>query len=215
MDPLKFAWTRFTSNPAFYLAFGGITLIAFPLASQMTSAMVVFFFTTIGDSVESGDAFSLLGQFLGSLLSILIGCLSAPFYATFFVGMKTEQDGANCPVSRLFDIVAYFLDALLICVLTGLLVFIGFLFCILPGIVLAPLIPISYIYQARGASGLTAIGKAFKLVQAQPSVLLHSLGYMVLGILGVLLCCVGQVATLPIAYAAIYKAVCDADLAMA
>jgi hypothetical protein len=58
---------------------------------------------------------------------------------------------------------------------------------------------------------MEAIGKAFNLMKDQPSIIFYSLVYMFLGCLGTLLCFVGQIATYPIAYAAIFKAVGDQD----
>jgi hypothetical protein len=210
--PLKFAWTRFKTNPSFYVTFGAITLLVIPIASQLASFIVEAAFAAIGSAGGSyAEIFSLIGQIIGGFLALIISLLSAPFYPAFFSGMQTEAAGENCQVSKLFNVGSHFLGSLLIMVVCGLVVGIGFIFCIIPGIILLPLIPISFIYQARGIAAMAAIGKAFNLLKSQPSIILYSLGYMSLGLLGILLCCVGQIATYPIAYAAIFKAVGDQD----
>lgn len=210
--PLKFAWTRFTKNPAFYVTFGAITLLVIPIASQLASLIVEAVFAAIGSAGGSyAEVVSLIGQLIGAILFVLISLFAAPFYPAFFSGMQVEASGENCPVSKLFKVGSQFLGSLLIMVACGLIISIGFIFCILPGIILFPLLPISYIYQARGVDAMAAIGKAFNLMKARPLIILHSLGYMSLGFLGILLCCVGQIATFPIAYAAIFKAVGEQD----
>ena len=71
--------------------------------------------------------------------------------------------------------------------------------------------PISLIYNGRGSGAMESISKAFTLMKENPLIIMQSIGYMIIGALGMLLCCVGQIATYPIAYAAIYKAVLDQE----
>ena len=210
--PLKFAWTRFQKNPFFYITFGLITLLVIPLASQLASLIIQAVFGAIG-STGGADAefFSLIGQIIGGGVAIVISFFSAPFFPAFFSGMQTEAAGENCQVSGLFNLGSHFLGSLLIMIICGFVVGVGFILCILPGIILLPLIPISYIYQARGIAAMEAIGKAFNLMKSQPAIIFYSLGYIFLGLLGIFVCCVGQIATYPIAYAAIFKAVGDQD----
>lgn len=210
--PLKFAWTRFQKNPFFYMAFGAITFLVIPVASQLVSLIIQAVFGAIGSAGGSdAELFSLFGQIIGGGAAVIISFLSAPFFPAFFSGMQTEATGENCQVYGLFKLGSHFLGSLLIITVCGFLVGIGFILCIILGIILLPLIPISYVYQARGIAAMEAIGKAFNLMKAQPSIIFYSLVYMFLGSLGTLLCCVGQIATYPIAYAAIFKAVGDQD----
>jgi hypothetical protein len=211
-SPLKYAWVRFKLNPGFYLVFGAITLVAFPLLGQIASGISNFIFAAVAQS-GGGDpeVFMLFGQILGIILASIIGLFSAPFYASFFSGMMFETAGQKCPVSKIFAVGQHFLSSMVVLALTTLIVTFGFVFCIIPGIILIPLIPISFIYLSRGSGAMESISKAFALMKAKPLIILNSIGYIIIGVLGVLFCCVGQIATYPIAYAAIYRAVLDQE----
>ena len=211
-SPLKYAWARFKLNPGFYLVFGAITLVAFPLLGQIASGISNLIFAAIAQSAGGNpEGFMLFGQILGIILASIIGLFSAPFYASFFSGMMFETADHKCPVSKIFSVGQHFLSSMVVLALTSLIVTLGFVFCIIPGIVLIPLIPISLIYLSRGSSAMESISKAFALMKAKPLIILNSIGYIIIGVLGLLLCCVGQVATYPIAYAAIYRAVLDQE----
>jgi hypothetical protein len=211
-SPLKYAWARFKLNPGFYLVFGAITLLIFPIFGQIASGISNFIFAAVAQS-GGGDpeVFMVFGQILGIILASIIGLFSAPFYATFFSGMSLETGDQKCAISKIFSVGQHFLSSMVVLALTTLAVTLGFIFCIIPGIILLPLIPISFVYLSRGSGSIEAISKAFSLMKSKPSIVLNSIGYLLVGILGVLLCCIGQVATYPIAYAAIYKAVLDQE----
>ena len=205
-----FPFDRLRSAFALYATFGALTILAPALVSQIIAAIVGFtvaFFlaATATASGISTDAVPLIAKITGALLGSLAYIPTLPFYPAFFRCLDTEAQGSTATIDQLFAWRGLVGPSIATGFLIWAVVMVGFLFCIVPGILMIPLSAMPYYYVARGDSGMTAISKFFSALASQPMVILYSWGMFVpLVLLGYMCCCVGILVTLPMFFAGTY-----------
>lgn len=137
---------------------------------------------------------------LTAVNSMTFGILIGPLLVGYFRMVKMDAAGGKAQIGDLFkgfDDLSAALVAGLIAIMT---IGIGSIFCVIPGLVAAPLLPLSLYLVAEGEKdGVNAIKRAW---HAMSKNLVESVVYMlILGIImfiGVLLCCVGLFVTVPL-----------------
>jgi uncharacterized membrane protein len=147
---------------------------------------------------------SVLVAFIGN---IFFGLLAGPMIVGYMRMLETEDRGGTPRVSEIFSGFDNFAPALIVAVLGGVMVFIGLLFCIVPGLLLASLVPLALYLVAQGESdGISALKSAWNTLK--PNLLPALLCFVLLAVLGGLGSVVfgfGVIFTLPIFYIGLYK----------
>lgn len=138
---------------------------------------------------------------IGVCGSISMGILSGPMMVGYTRMLMREAEGQRISAGDVFKGFDDFVPGLVAALLSSLIISVGYTFLVIPGILLAPLLPYTIYFVAAGEKdGIEALKRAFQVLQAQlvPGALcVFVLG--IVGALGVLGCCVGLLATMPIA----------------
>lgn len=141
-----------------------------------------------------------------AISSVAFGLLAGPMLVGYMRMLKAEDEGRTISIADVFKGFDDFVPSLLAVLLTSITVSIGFMLCVLPGLLLMAMLPMAaYLVACGEKDGIAAIKRAWELVKA--NLLGAFLCMLVLGIignLGVLLCGVGVVITLPIAFIGTY-----------
>jgi uncharacterized membrane protein len=132
----------------------------------------------------------------GMTFGILIG----PLMVGYFRMVKIDISGGKAQIGDLFKGFEDLSAGLVAGLISLLAIGIGTMFCVLPGLVAAPLLPVSLYLVAEGEKdGVNAIKRAWHAVSKN---LVESVLYMlILGLIafvGFFLCCVGMFITVPI-----------------
>lgn len=134
------------------------------------------------------------------------GLLTGPMMVGYMRMIKAQEDGAAVGIGDLFKGFDDFVPALLAVLVGSIIVSIGFMLCILPGMLVMAIIPTAAFLVATGEKdGIAALKRAWEAVKA--NLLGAFLCMLVLGIignLGMILCFIGVVITLPIALIGMY-----------
>lgn len=146
---------------------------------------------------------SALCALLGSLG---FGLLVGPLQVGYMRMEARRTGGAQIGVGDVFKGFEDFIPALVAFIVSAIIVSIGFLLCVLPGLLLMPIVPVAFYLVAHGEKdGVNAVRRAWACVR--PNLLMAVISMLVLSILGslgTLLCGVGVVLTLPILYIGAY-----------
>ncbi len=146
-----------------------------------------------------------------SLLSTVLSLALSPlFVGVIFIANKFNNK-ADIQIADLF--IGYrqnFGNIFLYSLIYTVAIYLGFAMCIVPGILIMPLFMLGYpILLFENTDAITAIKKSFNIASANYGVILGvSLLSILISAAGVLLCCVGLIATLPFMYVASYSAYC-------
>lgn len=146
-----------------------------------------------------------------SVLSWILGLLVAPFFVGLIYMANKCNSRKQLAFSDLFiGFKQNFLNIVIYSIITSLLVTIAFLMCILPGFLVAPFFLLGYpILLFENASAIDAMKKSFSIAKENYGTFL---GTTLLGGLisfsGLLLCCIGVIATIPFMYVVTYSAYC-------
>jgi uncharacterized membrane protein len=141
-------------------------------------------------------AWLLLGVINGMTLGILIG----PLMVGYFRMVKIDASGGKAQIGDLFkgfdDLSAGLVAGLISLVAIG----VGSVLCILPGLVAAPLLPISlYLVSEGEKDGVNAVKRAWHAMSANVvEAVVYMLILSLIAFVGIFLCCVGIFVTLPI-----------------
>ncbi len=143
---------------------------------------------------------------VGIVGGVTAGLLSGPMFVGYMRMIKLEDEGGKAEIADVFKGFDDFVPALLAVLLSSIIVSIGFMLCILPGLLIMALLPTAaYLVAVGEKDGVNAIKRAFAAVKAN---LLGScicsliLGFI--GSLGAILCGVGIIITMPIALIGMY-----------
>jgi len=156
----------------------------------------------------------IVGGFLALLLgSVTVGILAGPAYAGFAVMLKRVRDGEKVAIG---DVFACFSDKLgfliLVGLLAALLVAIGSVLCVLPGLVVAWLlmfaIPAAAIEDGETLGGVYSRSKDIVMKNVGYSILLLLVAGLV-GALGSVACGLGALVTYPFSFGVITMAYLD------
>ena len=142
---------------------------------------------------------SIVGGFSG-------GLLTGPMMVGYMRMLKVEEEGGTPQIGDIFKGFDDFVPALLAVLLSSIAVSIGIILCIIPGLLIMALIPVAAYLVATGEKdGINALKRAWVLVKENlvPSALC-ALVLGIIGSLGTILCGVGVLLTLPIAFIGMY-----------
>jgi uncharacterized membrane protein len=137
---------------------------------------------------------------LGVANGMTLGILFGPLMVGYFRMIKIDTSGGKAQIGDLFKGFEDLSAGLVAGIISLLAIGIGSVFCILPGLVAAPILPVSLYLVAEGEKdGVNAIKRAWHAVSNN---LVESVIYMLLlgavGFVGFLLCCIGLFVTVPI-----------------
>jgi hypothetical protein len=138
---------------------------------------------------------------VGILSSIGMGLLTGPLMVGYMRMLMRQEQGEATSAGDVFKGFDDFVPGLIVGLLGSLIVSAGYAFCVIPGILLAPIMPFAlYLVAAGEKDGVAALKRAFELVQANlvPAAVCSFVLSLVAG-LGVLGCFVGLLVTAPIA----------------
>ena len=153
---------------------------------------------------------------VGIIGGIGAGILMGPMLVGYMRMIKIEDDGGNVEIGDVFKGFDDFVPALLAVLLGGLIVALGFMLCVIPGVLIMALVPTAaYLVAIGERDGINALKRAWEAVKANLAAsCLCALVLLIVGSLGLILCGVGIVLTLPIAYIGMYhmaKQLTDSD----
>ncbi|MBV5294496.1 MAG: hypothetical protein JZU58_19315 [Curvibacter lanceolatus] len=138
--------------------------------------------------------------------NLFFGLLTGPLLVGYMRMMRAEEAGQPVSFTDVFRGFDDFGPALLAAVLAGILVAVGFCFCVLPGLLLLPLVPLALHEVAEGEKdAIQAIKTAWG--QLRPNLFMALICSFLISVfagIGALLCGVGIVLTLPLAYLGAY-----------
>lgn len=152
-----------------------------------------------------------VNHIVASLLVVFIssvgfGLLTGPMMVGYMKMIKIEDEGGKAEIADVFKGFDDFLPALIAVLVGSIIVAIGYMFCILPGLLLMAIVPTAaYLVACGEKDGINALKRAWEAVK--PNLLSAFFCMLVLGILGnlgLILCFVGVIFTLPIAFIGSY-----------
>ena len=143
--------------------------------------------------------------------SFIIGLLLFPLYAGLIYMIHKANSQQEISFSDLF--IGYkqkTAQIILYGFLSQIIISIGLLLCVIPGIILTAMLFIGLpIVFFENKTAVQALQKSFEIGKANLGTLLGiTIVAYLIGISGVLLCCIGLLASLPFIYAAMYSAYC-------
>jgi hypothetical protein len=138
--------------------------------------------------------------------SVGFGILSGPMMVGYMKLIKIEDEGGKPEIADVFKGFDDFVPALVSILVGSIIVGIGFLLCILPGLLLVAILPTAAYLVALGEKdGINALKRAWDAVKG--NLLSAFFCMLVLGIvgqLGLILCFVGVIITMPITFIGSY-----------
>jgi uncharacterized membrane protein len=143
---------------------------------------------------------------VGIVGGVSAGLLSGPMFVGYMRMIKVEDEGGKAEIADVFKGFDDFVPALLAVLLSSLIVSVGFLFCILPGLLIMALVPTAaYLVAVGEMDGVNAIKRAFGAVKENLlGAFICSLILGIVGSLGAILCGIGIIITMPIALIGMY-----------
>lgn len=209
-DALSWAWNKFTKNPAPLI----VSMLVYALVLGVISGVMqagVFALADTSESVYSSDdtgfsySYSATSLGAGSIAVLVIGLLATlvvggVIASAQYVGMLGIADGRPTEIGSFFK-PRNIGPMILLTVILGILVSIGYVLCVLPGLVVAlfvifaPLLLID-----RNLSPIDAIKASIDIVKANVGQVI--LVWLVAGLVamaGVLACGVGVLVSAPVA----------------
>ena len=153
------------------------------------------------EDLTRNPLFTIVGFLVITLVNgLTCGLIAGPLIVGFWRGIEKDRAGGRAEIGDIFSAFDRFLPSFLVSLLGGLAAGIGSLLCIIPGLLIAPIVPIGLYLVHRGETdGLNALSRAFEILKANlwMAALTTFILYLV-GSLGVLLCYVGMLASMPI-----------------
>jgi hypothetical protein len=192
-DALRYAWTKYKENAGVWI---GITVIVFLIQ------LVISWVFGLNDSYQTSDFGDYFGvwRIIGTIVTVIVSYLIS---AALVRGALHEADGNKPNIGSFFqftNVGAIILASLLV----GIMITIGLILFIIPGIIVAFLTwwTLQFVID-RDEDAVTAIKSSFSAISEHvgPLVLL-ALALLGLNIVGTLLCFVGLLVTYPLSYIA-------------
>jgi uncharacterized membrane protein len=136
----------------------------------------------------------------------IFGLLLAPMQTGYMLLEEKIQKKEPVSFTDIFKGFDHFVPALVAFLISGVLTGIGFVFCIIPGLILMPLIPTSLYLVAKGEKdGVQAVKLAWSHLKRNLFMaMLTMIVLSVLGSLGIVFCFVGIFLTAPLIYIGYY-----------
>jgi len=153
-----------------------------------------------------------LTHVVSTLLVIVIsgigfGLLTGPMLVGYMRMLKAEDEGGKIEIADVFKGFDSFVPALLAVLVGSIIVSIGYMLCVLPGMLLTAILPTAAYLVATGEmDGIAALKRAWVAVKANlVGAFLCMLVLAIVGNLGLILCFFGVFVTLPIAFIGSYQ----------
>lgn len=145
---------------------------------------------------------ALVTLLLGSIVPFII---QGPLFAGFHIFCMKKMLGRRAEFADLFTGFNFFVPAVVVSLLTSLLISAGFLLCIIPGLVVAAMYLFAYLFVVDKRMDFWPAMQASHAVVKNDyfGFTMFVLAIALLNLLGLLLCLVGTLVTLPISIAAI------------
>lgn len=143
---------------------------------------------------------------VGIVGGVTAGLLTGPMVVGYMRLIQKEEMGHRAEVADVFKGFDDFVPALLAVLLSSIAVSIGFMLCVLPGLLIMALVPTSAYLVAMGEKdGIQAIQRGFNAIkQNLMGTVICSLVLGIVGSLGSILCGVGIILTMPIGFIGMY-----------
>lgn len=155
------------------------------------------------EDLTRNPLFTIGGFFILILVnSLTCGLIMGPLTLGFWKGLEKDRSGGRADIGDIFSAFDRFVPALLVSLIGGIAVTIGSFLCIIPGLLIAPIIPIGLYLIHRGETdGMQALSRALEILKANlvMAAVTTFVVYLV-GSLGVVVCYIGILATMPIAF---------------
>jgi uncharacterized membrane protein len=212
-DAFNWAWNKFTKNAAaliipalvYYLVVAVLAVGIFFLATALaaTSEVTTSSYGTSSDyGTSSGIAF---GFGIGSFLVFIVGgialvVLAAAFQSAYLNGLLEIADGRPVEIGTFFR--PRNLGSILVAgLLLGIVVAIGYVLCVLPGLIAAFLLIFTFVALLdRNLAPIDAMKASFEIVKNNVgSVLLMYLCVIAIIFVGELACGIGVIVAAPVA----------------
>jgi hypothetical protein len=134
------------------------------------------------------------------------GLLTGPMVVGYMRMIKTEDEGGQIEIADVFKGFESFVPSLLAVLVGSIIVSIGYMLCVLPGMLLMAIIPTAAYVVANGETdGIAALKTAWNAVKSNLlGAFLCSLVLGIVGNLGLILCFIGVFISLPIAFIGSY-----------
>ncbi len=192
----SYGWKALQQNLVFHILVGVLFVLVYAAVNILGSL--------VGGGLDGAPVVQALFGLAQTFLSLSV---TSCFLLGYFHALSKIDAGADPELGDLFSQVDKLVPAVLTSVLCSVLITLGVLCCILPGVILIPLYPTALYLVYKGESdSIRALKKAWaelrgELVMAIITML--SLGCV--AFLGLLACGVGALVTIPIYYAGLYK----------
>jgi uncharacterized membrane protein len=143
---------------------------------------------------------------IGIVGGVSAGLLSGPMIVGYMRMIKREDEGTKAEIADVFKGFDDFVPALLAVLVSSIIVGIGFMLCFIPGLLIMALVPTAaYLVAVGEKDGINAIKRAWDAVKANLlSSVFCALVLGIVGSIGGLLCGIGMILTLPIAFIGMY-----------
>ncbi|MBD5787924.1 hypothetical protein IF650_17330 [Cellulosimicrobium terreum] len=201
-DAISFGWRKVIANLGPWIL---VALIF--IAVNIAWSWITGGFDQFQDQYDFSDtnAFAVTGITFTSILFGIIGTVIGYLITAFFTrGALDEVDGRRPPVAAFFR-VGNVLNVILAALIVGILTFVGFVLCILPGFaVLLFSVFVYYVALDQGTDAITAVRTSFSLVAKNfGQMFLLLLALFGINILGAIPCGLGLFVTIPLSYVAV------------
>jgi uncharacterized membrane protein len=138
--------------------------------------------------------------------NVSFGVLAGPMMVGYMRLVMIEEQGSKASIGDVFKGFDDFVPALLAVLVGGIVVGIGFMLCVIPGVLIMALVPTAaYLVAAGEKDGINALKRAWETVKDNlAGSCLCALVLAIIGSLGAILCGIGIVITMPIALIGMY-----------
>ena len=139
---------------------------------------------------------------VGIIGNISFGILAGPMMVGYMRLIKIEDEGGKAEIGDVFKGFDDFVPAMLAVLVGGIVVAIGFMLCIIPGLLIMALVPTAaYLVAVGEKDGINALKRAWQAVKENLiGSFLCALILSIIGLLGAILCGIGILITMPIAF---------------
>lgn len=214
---LSHAWENYKE----VVGYGILIMVGTSLASTLVSNIIQFLMGIEANDAElMKEVMASKNYFLifqspafvsNSSISYMIGLLFYPLYAGYLYVIHKANSKKSISFNDLF--IGYHqntLQIILYGLLSGLLTGIGLLLCFIPGVLLGALLFIGLpVVFFENKTALEGIRKSFEVGKKHLGAFLGiALLASVISLSGILLCCIGIIATAPFIFSAFYAAYC-------
>ncbi|WP_072802269.1 hypothetical protein [Rhodococcoides yunnanense] len=186
-DAISFGWNKFKNNAGVWI---GIVLIAAVI--QIVVNLIFGGFNTSDDFSDAFGVWRVVGALVGAVVGYLIN-------AALVRGALHEVDGTKPAIGSFFQF-ANVVAIVLASIIVGIVVTIGLILLIIPGVILAFLTwwTLQFVVD-RNEDAITAIKSSFRAISTNAGQLfLLALALVGINILGAIPCGLGLLVTIPI-----------------